>query len=415
MQKIRLTLIHKYILVCFFSIISFFFIVKHINKKKEEEKRAIILVPGIGASELFYNSTNNKNYFKGEAIFFPNKISFFNINQFAEDLEKIINNLEILECDEKGVPINKDVGLLKDIDEVKTREKNLHDYGNLLLFKEIKTLLNSIFMTKTKYKEEIIFFNYDWRLSCDINGDLLAKLINEYDKVTLIGYSMGGLISCKAMCNLLKKSKLDKIENYISISVPYNGSVLALYTLLTGIIEDNNFLNFFYESLECDKKVKNLLKNYPSIYELLPTEEYFARSKGFLNNNTGVLLNYQETIEFIEKKQQLNSSLFKKAVSFHKDLFIKQKHILEYVKNKYFFIGTGYDTISELKLGKDIKISKRELGDNTVEIQNSAIPPIKDIQNLNIYKIKTSHREILNNNQFLTQLKVLLKKILEKK
>ena len=415
MQKIKLTLIHKYILVCFFSIISFFFIVKHINKKKGEEKRAIILVPGIGGSEFFYNSTNNKNYFKGEAIFFPNKISFFNINQIAEDLEKIINNLEILECDEKGVPINRDVGLLKDIDEVKTREKNLHDYGNLLLFKEIKTLLNSIFMTKTKYKEEIIFFNYDWRLSCDINGDLLAKLINEYDKVTLIGYSMGGLISCKAMCNLLKKSKLDKIENYISISVPYNGSVLALYTLLTGIIEDNNFLNFFYESLECDKKVKNLLKNYPSIYELLPTEEYFARSKGFLNNNTGVLLNYQETIEFIEKKQQLNSSLFKKAVSFHKDLFIKQKHILEYVKNKYFFIGTGYDTISELKLGKDIKISKRELGDNTVEIQNSAIPPIKDIQNLNIYKIKTSHREILNNNQFLTQLKVLLKKILEKK
>ena len=415
MQKIKLTLIHKYILVCFFSIISFFFIVKHINKKKEEEKRAIILVPGIGGSEFFYNSTNNKNYFKGEAIFFPNKISFFNINQFAEDLEKIINNLEILECDEKGVPINRDVGLLKDIDEVKTREKNLHDYGNLLLFKEIKTLLNSIFMTKTKYKEEIIFFNYDWRLSCNINGDLLAKLINEYDKVTLIGYSMGGLISCKAMCNLLKKSKLDKIENYISISVPYNGSVLALYTLLTGIIEDNNFLNFFYESLECDKKVKNLLKNYPSIYELLPTEEYFARSKGFLNNNTGLLLNYQETIEFIEKKQQLNSSLFKKAVSFHKDLFIKQKHILEYVKNKYFFIGTGYDTISELKLGKDIKISKRELGDNTVEIQNSAIPPIKDIQNLNIYKIKTSHREILNNNQFLTQLKILLKKILEKK
>ena len=415
MQKIKLTLIHKYILVCFFSIISFFFIVKHINKKKEEEKRAIILVPGIGGSEFFYNSTNNKNYFKGEAIFFPNKISLFNINQFAEDLEKIINNLEILECDEKGVPINRDVGLLKDIDEVKTREKNLHDYGNLLLFKKIKTLLNSTFMTKNKHKEEIIFFNYDWRLSCNINGDLLTKLINKYDKVTLIGYSMGGLISCKAMCNLFKKSKLDKIENYISISVPYNGSALALYALLTGIIEDNNFLNFFYKSLECDKKVKNLLKNYPSIYELLPTEEYFARSKGFLKNNTEVLLNYQETIDFIEKNQQLNSSLFKKAVSFHKDLFIKQKHILEYVKNKYFFIGTGYDTISEIKLDKDIKISKYELGDNTVEIRNSAIPPIKDIQNLNIYKIKTSHREILNNNRFLTQLKVLLQKNLEKK
>ena len=415
MQKIKLTLIHKYILVCFFSIISFFFIVKHINKKKEEEKRAIILVPGIGGSEFFYNSTNNKNYFKGEAIFFPNKISLFNINQFAEDLEKIINNLEILECDEKGVPINRDVGLLKDIDEVKTKEKNLHDYGNLLLFKKIKTLLNSTFMTKNKHKEEIIFFNYDWRLSCNINGDLLTKLINKYDKVTLIGYSMGGLISCKAMCNLFKKSKLDKIENYISISVPYNGSALALYALLTGIIEDNNFLNFFYKSLECDKKVKNLLKNYPSIYELLPTEEYFARSKGFLKNNTEVLLNYQETIDFIEKNQQLNSSLFKKAVSFHKDLFIKQKHILEYVKNKYFFIGTGYDTISEIKLDKDIKISKYELGDNTVEIRNSAIPPIKDIQNLNIYKIKTSHREILNNNRFLTQLKVLLQKNLEKK
>ena len=179
MQKIRLTLIHKYILVFFFSIISFFFIVKHINKKKEEEKKAIILVPGIGGSEFFYNNTNNKNYFKGEAIFFPNKISFFNINQFAEDLEKIINNSEILECDEKGVPINRDVGLLKDIDEVKTREKNLHDYGNFLLFKKIKTLLNSIFVTKNKHKKEIIFFNYDWRLSCDTNGDLLTKLINE--------------------------------------------------------------------------------------------------------------------------------------------------------------------------------------------------------------------------------------------
>lgn len=414
MQKRSLTLIYKYILVCFFSIISFFFIVKHINKKKEEEKSAIILVPGIGGSEFFYNSTNYKNYFKGEAIFFPNKYSFLNINQFAEDLKKIINNSEILECDEKGVPIIRDVGLLKDIDKVKAREKNLHDYGNLLLFKEIKTLLNSIFMTKNKHKEEL-FFNYDWRLSCDTNGDLLAKLINEYDKVTLIGYSMGGLVICKAMCNLFKKSKLDKIENYISIAVPYNGSVLALYALLTGFIKNNKILNLFYQRLEYDKKVKNLLKNYPSIYELLPTEEYFARSKGFLKNNTGVVLNYPETIDFIEKNQQLNSLLFKKAVSFHKALFIKQKHILEYVKNKYFFIGTGYDTTSELKLDKDINFSKCELGDNTVEMRNSAIPPIKDIQNLNIYKIKTSHRDILNNKQFLTQLKVLLKKILEKK
>ena len=139
------------------------------------------------------------------------------------------------------------------------------------------------------------------------------------------------------------------------------------------------------------------------------------KSKQRADISSDLTRGYPETIDFIEKNQQLNSSLLKKAVSFHKDLFIKQKHILEYVKNKYFFIGTGYDTTSELKLGKDIKISKYELGDNTVEMQNSAIPPIKDIQNLNIYKIKTSHREILNNNQFLTQLKVLLKKILEKK
>lgn len=415
-KKIKIILKYKFLFICsFFLMISFLGIVKYIKKEKKEEKGAIIFVPGICGSELFYKGEGNKYYSKGDALLLPNGFNIFSINQVLEDVEKIIKNFELLECDKRGLPINKNVGVLKNISNVKKKENNLYSYGILYLFKDLIDFLTVRFGKNTTFKRDVIFFNYDWRLSCATNGDLLIKIIEKYDKVTLIGYSLGGLISCKAMCNLYKQSKLNKIENYISIAVPYNGAVLALYALLTGFIEENKFFNFFYKNLDCDEFIKKLLKNFSSIYELLPTEKYFSHSKGYLKNTSGTVFNYLETLEFLEKNPQLNSVLLKNAVSFHKSLFIKRKHILEYIKNKFFIIGTGYDAVSELTQNNGINISAHENGDGTIEMNNSALPPIKNTQNLNIYKVKSTHVGFLNNKKFFLYLGSLLgKKLCEK-
>jgi hypothetical protein len=99
------------------------------------------------------------------------------------------------------------------------------------------------------------------------------------------------------------------------------------------------------------------------------------------------------------------------AKDFHKDLFIKDKHILDYVNNKYFIVGEGYDTPSEITIDKnlDFSISKYSNGDGTVELDNSAIPKLSYNNDLHLYKIKTLHSFIFYNSEFINRVTYIIR------
>ena len=114
-------------------------------------------------------------------------------------------------------------------------------------------------------------FPYDWRLSNQLNAQLLAEQVwrhldrwrlqsqNREAKLILICHSMGGLI---ARWFLEKLSGRDIARTLITIGTPYQGSINALEALANGAS-----LGFGPIGISIDQ----LVRSFPSVYQLLPT------------------------------------------------------------------------------------------------------------------------------------------------
>jgi hypothetical protein len=115
----------------------------------------------------------------------------------------------------------------------------------------------------------LIEFPYDWRLSNRLNAQRLAEAIiphferwrhhNPEAKVILICHSMGGLV---ARWFLEKLGGRELTRMLITIGTPYQGSMNALDALVNGL-----FLGLGPVGISVDQ----LVRSFPSVYELLPT------------------------------------------------------------------------------------------------------------------------------------------------
>jgi hypothetical protein len=117
----------------------------------------------------------------------------------------------------------------------------------------------------------LIEFPYDWRLSNQFNAQRLANVIlphlerwqrhtqNKDAKLILICHSMGGLI---ARWFLEMLGGRDITRMLITIGTPYQGSPNALSALVNGI-----FLGAGRIGIALDE----LVRSFPSVYQLLPT------------------------------------------------------------------------------------------------------------------------------------------------
>ena len=382
---------------------------------KKNNDKAIIIVPGIGCSSLHYLGKTNKRYKHGECVFIREDVlrpENFNVNKLRDTLMcliKCFNNYKLLGCNSDGVPEFDYIGLLENFDGVEERDIELSKYCINTMFKCVINHFEKRYGEETKYKNKVFIFNYDWRRSNEYNGERLYKEIKKYGGgVVLIGFSMGNLVSCKAMKMLYDEKNLDKfVRCFISTFPPFNGSVDSIYFVKKGI--------FDYKIAETiDKIVPNLsgrlkflVKNYQSMYELFPTKLFLKRAGGFLVDEKDINLNYLQSLFYLKKDPGINKKLLDNAIKFGDELFIGEKHILDFVKNKYFFLGVGHKSGEKLKIDrfKGDQISKIKVsdGDGTVNLKCSSFPPCK-IQEDNIFYVNTTHNEAYFNSNFLIDL-----------
>lgn len=375
------------------------------NKKNDD--KAIIIVPGIGCSTLHYLGRTNNIYKHGECVFFRGDFNTWDFLDLKDCAIKALNNYKLLYCDKNGKPANKYIGLLTDYKDVDEYDIKLSKYGFSFMFEKIIKYFEQKYGEKTKHKYKIYLFNYDWRISNEDNGYRLYEEIKKYDGgVIIIGFSMGNLVFSKAATLLYKDNKLDKIKAFISTFAPYNGSIDAITFLKTGILGYPlfNFLNKFFK---IDKVTMVLSKNYASMYELIPNKTFFKRRKGFLYDFDNCRLNYLQSILYLKNDKNINKTLLNNAVTFHDSLYINNKHILDFIKNKVFFLGVGYKTPDSLLIDRkyvnSIKILSNSDGDGTVNNKYGAYPPC-DIDEDEIIYVKSRHNELYSNAKFLIDL-----------
>ncbi|GMB10324.1 MAG: hypothetical protein NkDv07_0125 [Candidatus Improbicoccus devescovinae] len=374
------------------------------------KNKAVMLIGGAFSNGLFERDESGIKYNKNESIWMP--LDNNNKYRMVKGVIKFKLFHKDLSTDENGKLINKNIGLpLKDEKFPHEVDANVAKYGVGNCYKKLIDNLNEKFPDYNTF-----LYNYDWRLDINKTSKKLTKEIQKYDEVILIGYSLGGLIACKSAVELKKLGKLNKIKKYISIAVPYNGTVEPFYVLSKGMTTENDFMAKIIRFLGIPNIVKNLAVNAASTYQMLPSKTYFDRAKtGYITNTkTGGTLNYKQTLEFLKncsfaKKSDGSLKRFLNQPPIYDRFFVNTRkyktHILNFL-DYHIIAGYGLDTMSELtpdiknKNQLDIKINKYLDGDGTIAFHESAIP-FDGIAETRIFKIKARHQFLIENDKVI--------------
>ncbi len=184
--------------------------------------------------------------------------------------------------------------------------------------------------------KDLFVFPYDWRLNIDYlagsgaanDPNTLANKIQAIlnqthaDKVEIVAHSMGGLI----VKRYLEAFGTSSVNSFIDIATPHLGAPDAFKILSYGDDLDFNYLGIGLNS----QRVYYISQNFPSVYQLLPSKEYFGSNDANYNayladiydyDNNGVNgnLDYDQSIEFM-KNTGRNNSLLQTNDSLHNEI-----------------------------------------------------------------------------------------------
>ncbi len=219
---------------------------------------SVLFLPGIQASRLYTKGLLGSE----DQLWEPN----------------INNDVAALAMDENGVSIN----------DVYTRDVVNEIFGVSNVY---KTFINQMNLLKSDEKiiENFVPFAYDWRFSVEdvvangvqyeseiknlvatveaLAGDSFTK------KVTIIAHSNGGLLGKALITELENQGKAKLIDKLVMVGTPQLGASKAIGVMLHGydqragggIIID-------------DVTARDVVKNMPGAYSLLPSPKYFEKS-----------------------------------------------------------------------------------------------------------------------------------------
>jgi hypothetical protein len=260
----------------------------------------VLIIPGVMGSDIYQG--DSKLWANPLAMAFGDDDSFMDSLQFD-------NSLKSLD------------GALKTGDIVMSPVKGSHFYD--LLIEEFKS---QGYIEGDGSDATLFTFPYDWRYGVSgimPNGqhvsDLLGQKIKDImkqtgsDKVDVVAHSTGGLIVKKYIMDNPGASNLGKV---VFVGVPNLGSVKAIKVFLQG----DNFGIFFLNQAE----MQFLGKNFPVVYDLSPSQQYFNLSGSYVSiRKPGLLfddvkdLNYSQTNDFLINDHNLNSAALSNAQSLH--------------------------------------------------------------------------------------------------
>lgn len=249
------------------------------------------------------------------------------------------------------------------------------------------------------YVEESDLFGYpyDWRLSTSYtasnlgNNGILSlkekideiKILTGAEEVDLIAHSMGGLLVKKYLNDYGGES----VGKFIDIGTPHTGAPKVFKILNYG---DNLDVSFIFGLVGLNsQRIKIISQNMSSIYQLLPSSNYFDDSDplykyyvydGMINKH----LTFNETKDYL-KSAGRNSLLVDRADDFHQE--IDNLNPADYGVETYNFVGCGVPTLGQIYVWGDGEYSIRMIdGDGTVPLKSAeAIPAtqtfyVKDIK-----------------------------------
>lgn len=368
-------------------------------------KTPVVLIHGIGGSDLTYRSPADKdergltsNGFPNDVLrFFPGKPQNLQLDEFGKPrADSISPNIKAVRF--YDVP----------------RVKNITDLSK--------------FLQKKNYAKdsELFEFFYDFRFSVENNARELAVFIDKIvaqsgkPEVDIIAHSMGGLI---AKQYLIDQPASNLVRNLIFVATPHLGAPKALKVLRYG---DN--LDVFVID-EC--KLKRVAHNMPSIFSLLPGKRYFElNGKGYFTDDADLdgdgvrgTLDFEKTLYNLAKGKETRCKLNPRVdmppfdnlspflienslVKFHE----KQAAWVKPSNAKVFAIaGYGLPTINGISEDKErVTYSYTTAGDGTVPLLSAETVSADRVYYVNLARLKSDHSQIIGATAVVEQILEIL-------
>lgn len=222
-------------------------------------------------------------------------------------------------------------------------------------------LISTLIANGYEEGKDIFVFPYDWRFDVEdnVNGTLNSKVQSLKDKigeiktntgsdqVDIVAHSMGGLLA-----KYYIKTDSDDIAKFIDVATPHLGAPKALKALVYG---DNMGIQKWMLGLN-PEEVKEISQNMPSVYNLLPSANYFSTTTadykyylfdGADADGDGVIgrLDFLQTTEFLYGTGR-NSTLLQNASNLHDGLDNFNPN--DYEVDTYNIVGCGTPTIGKI-------------------------------------------------------------------
>ncbi len=337
----------------------------------------VIIVPGIMGTQL-HDGTSSVVWVN------PIKIALSMSDSF----------LDVLEMDSNGVANSTSI-IPGDI----LRELNGSHYFDLLISE----------LSNKGYTENMDMFvlPYDWRVDVLQTASKLRDKIDQIKlntgatQVDLIVHSMGGLVAKK----YLEEFGNNSVNKLIDIATPHIGAPSSFKVLMFG---DNLGVQRFFSLLSLNQdRMKSISQNMPSVYELLPSSNYFDTTDNNYKYYVFDGVNNNQRLTFDDTKQYLkdsgrNSLLVDRAEAFHNE--VDNLDPATYGVATYNIVGCGTPTIGQIfvldQQGSHYNYNIKMInGDGTVPLKSAeAIPSIKT------YYVKGAQHAVLPSTSGVKEL-----------
>lgn len=399
------------------------------------QKKAIIILPGMMGSELFVEEDTYIPSIEYAVVYCFSALAQEE-NGWQMFADRISGTIQCpgmnFKTDDKIWETTKDITAITQIEALKCDNNgqsiyNIYagneTYGTDNTYKELYTDLCDEYSDKSY---DVVYFPYDWRMSCDDSADVLEQHIttNEYNKVVLVAHSMGGLV---ASCYLTKGAEQrEKVEKLITLGTPFLGSpeLLNMYNFgLENLLDNEIDIDLGIDIVEdgakkfVNKNVQNVMASFPSIYELLPTQKWFSltNEKALvyvedvhnITADTGHYVDsYLDTkLQLYRKMDNYNLSLELSAERMHTKLFVRDEHITSLVDSYYIVSDMDSNNIENCtttalivdeSTGNVVGYEKMGCGDGTVPKWSADIAG--KYPNKTYYTNSCTHRDLVEDD-----------------
>ncbi|MDP2586038.1 MAG: alpha/beta fold hydrolase, partial [Candidatus Levybacteria bacterium] len=273
------------------------------------------------------------------------------------------------------------------------------------------------FFTDNGYElnKTLFLFSYDWRKDISSTNDFLDEVIQQIktqtgsEKVDIVAHSMGGLVARNYIADASKASNVRKL---FTIGTPHLGSVKLLKILRFGDYFGPSFL-FGLISLSPDE-ARDIAQNFIGSFELIPSKKYFDFYSNEDNQHPYPYRTEDGGLDYNQIKDLLtglnhNTSLFTPAETFHNlDGLLSNTNGVDVT----LVVGSGKNTLGQIIEEKNHKDALYINGDGTVPLLSASLIDYKKslvlLGSAKVFYTNQNHGELVGSGSALNLVKNIL-------